>query len=207
MAKKTKTADKKVVKKVETKAQETVAPATTEKPKEKKILKKSEAPASAVVETPAAETAVPAETAPAAEAPKVEEPPKPTKPAIPEGYCLTAGDWDGTEKNLWDPHSENCAECLSENPERYEACRLREQFLGTPKPKAAKAPGERTVKANGERPQSLQIDDMIRASAKYEDMVTKFGKARIISHLKAIRTGKYCRATAMKDLVGTYPAS
>lgn len=189
MAKKNNKADKKDGKKVIVKKKDTEEPKAVEVPAEMKPeeVTKVEAPAE--------------QEAPKEEEPKVEGP---VRPVMPEGYCLTAADWDGNEKNLHDPHSENCQECLSESPERFEACRTREVFLGA-KPTTKKVRGERTVKANGEKPQSIQLDELIKANTKYEDMVAKFGKARVISHIRAIRTGKYCRADGMKESVAYLP--
>lgn len=218
-----KIAKKEEVKKVEVKAEEKSAAA----PEKKKLtpIKKAEVKA----ETPVKEVVITG--AKKATVTKVEEgtivkvvleSPKVDKPTMPANFCMDQKDWDGTGV-CYDPASNNCKTCEKDFPETLAMCKARAEFLGVvgkagKTAKAKKAPGEKAVRTNknGVAPQSIRIDEMLKAEKPLADIVsalatTDFGgdteagkkaaEVRIQSHLKAIRTSTYCRAALMAPFV------
>jgi hypothetical protein len=211
---------KEEAKKVEVKAE---TKAVTPVVKKLTPIKKA---AEAVAPESKAEATVKAETAPVAETAKptvVEaEKPKAERPTMPANFCMDQKDWEGTGV-CYDPSSNNCKTCEKDFPETTTICKARAEFLGvavkaSKTAKAKKAPGEKATRTpkNGIAPQSVRIDEMLKAEKPLADMIsalakTDFGgdteagkkaaETRVQSHLKAIRTGTYCRADLMKPFV------
>jgi hypothetical protein len=119
----------------------------------------------------------------------------------------------------YDPGSNNCKTCGDDFPETLAVCKARAEFLGTTakagKTAKAKKSGEKAVRVtkSGMAPQSVRIDEMLKAEMAVSEMVTtlaaadfggdneagkKAAEVRVHSHLKAIQTGTYCRAAVMK---------
>ncbi len=160
-----------------------------------------------------AEETKPAENAPT-EAEKTETP-APQRPTMPDGFCMDQEEWESSNV-CHDPENNACQACEKDAPECFATCKARGEFLfGAAKDKKArKSGGARAPRTNtsGKKPQSVKIDDMIREKMSIAAMVDRlaeedFGGAnevgkkaantRIQSHLKAIRTGTYCRAAEM----------
>ena len=149
-------------------------------------------------------------------------PPKIERPNMPEGFCMQPSDWEGTGV-CYDPGSNNCASCEKDFPDTFLVCKARADFLGIAglagkTAKAKKAPGQKAVRVrkDGKLPQSLIIDGYLKASKPLTEMISTLAESdfggcteaglkaagdRITSHLKAIDTGKYCRAAKMKPFV------
>lgn len=165
-------------------------------------------------EQSASEETKPAEATPA-EAEKTEETPAPQRPIMPDGFCMDQEEWNSTNV-CHDPDNNACKACEKDAPECFATCKARGEFLfGAAKnKKAGKSGGARAPRTNasGKKPQSVKIDDMIREKLTFSEMVDRLAEedfgganevgkkasnARIVSHLKAIRTGTYCRAADM----------
>jgi len=140
----------------------------------------------------------------------------PVRPEMPANFCMEKADWAGNGV-CYDAGSNNCGTCTKDFPETVTVCIERMKFLGgvVKTAKAKKAPGTakvRTAKVGGTKPQSIIIDELLTASTAMPAMIAaiaaaaysgdaKEAEARINSHLKAIRTGTYCRAALMADKV------
>lgn len=193
--------------KAEAKAEAKAEPKRKLTPKKKVTSDKGKAEAKA--EESKAEAKAEAKAEPKAEAAPVRE-----IPPMPASFCLTEQAWNSDRMDLFSPESGECKECVDKFPDCYKACREREEIL-----KSRKAGGKkkRTAKAKAEgdpakRPQSIKIDDLIRAEITKDEAVTtlaaeefegneKRAGQRIDSHIKAIKTGTYCRAEAMKPFL------
>lgn len=193
------TADPKAEAKVEAKAE----------PKKKPTPKKKATSGKVEAKEEKAEAKAEAKTEP-----KEKEVPVKEIPPMPASFCLTEQAWNSDSTELFSPESGECKECVDKFPDCYKACREREEIL-----KSRKASGKkkRTAKAKAEgdpakRPQSIKIDDLIKAEITKAEAVTtlaaeefegneKRAGQRIDSHIKAIRTGTYCRAEAMKPFL------
>jgi hypothetical protein len=131
---------------------------------------------------------------------------------MPANFCMEPADWEGNGV-CYDPSSKNCKTCEKDFPETVAICRERTLFLGivvnSGKAKKASGPKAERKPKNGKTPQSLIIDGYITEQKSIADMVvalaaaefngdSKQAAARITSHLKAIKTGSYCRAETMK---------
>lgn len=139
----------------------------------------------------------------------------PVRPEMPANFCMEKADWDGSGV-CYDAGSNNCGTCTKDFPETVTVCIERMKFLGGAV-KAAKAKKSgtakvRAAKVGGVKPQSIVIDELLTASTAMPAMIAaiaasayagnaKDAEARINSHLKAIRTGTYCRAALMADKV------
>jgi hypothetical protein len=213
--------EKKVEEKAEateqTKAKAKVKPTpkkkiTASKEKAKEPEAKVEATAEATAEAkPEAKTEASAEAKPEA---KVE--PIKKIPAMPDSYCLDEASWKSDRTDLFSAESNECVECEKKYPECFAACREREQTLlsrkGGSRTRSRKSGTAKTPRDPGQRPQSIKIDDLIKSAMAKEEAVTtlaaeEFGGdekragQRVDSHVKAIKSGSYCRAEAMKSFL------
>jgi hypothetical protein len=149
--------------------------------------------------------------------------PAPVRPEMPANFCMEKADWDGSGV-CYDPNSNNCKTCTKDFPETTAVCVARATFLGVVvKTAKTKKSGEKAVRVNknGKKPQSVRIDELLKTgastSAIIDALAPDFGgdnepaksaaKIRLESHLKAIRTGTYCRAEAMKPFIGYLAAA
>ena len=139
----------------------------------------------------------------------------PVRPEMPANFCMEKADWDGAGV-CYDAGSNNCGTCTKDFPETVAVCIERMKFLGgvvkAAKVKKSGTAKVRAAKVGGAKPQSIMIDELLTASTAMASMVAAIASAayggdakeaenRINSHLKAIRTGTYCRAALMADKV------
>ena len=152
----------------------------------------------------------------AAEPEKAAEPTALTLPEKTADLCIQEGYWETTE-DIYDPNSGDCKVCGKNFPNQPAICAARTAYLASlkAKGKAAKKSGTKAVtarKRDGKLPQSAQIDEYLKAGMTLAKMIEElanrdFGgdvapsKARVIDHLKAIATGRYCRAESMKPFL------
>jgi hypothetical protein len=151
------------------------------------------------------------------------EPSKPAEPvklelaAMSAEFCIQDQKyWEGKD-DIFNPSSNECSSCAKDYPNQPALCAARTAYLvSLSGGKKSKTKSERTPKTkvpkDGRLPQSAQIDAYIRNGSPIIDMVTtlaardfgndlKQANTRIISHLKAIVTGRYCRSAEMKPLI------
>ena len=139
----------------------------------------------------------------------------PVRPEMPANFCMEKADWDGAGV-CYDAGSNNCGTCTKDFPETVAVCIERMKFLGgvvkAAKVKKSGTAKVRAAKDGGVKPQSIMIDELLTASTGMPAMVAaiasaayggdaKEAEARINSHLKAIRTGTYCRTALMADKI------
>lgn len=147
---------------------------------------------------------------------KTAEPAKLELPAMAAEFCLQDETYWKGKDDIYNPTSKDCETCLKDFPNQPANCAARTAFLTQSTGKKAKTTSTKTPKTkvpkDGRVPQSLQIDSYIRQGMSIEvasaaiaerDFANnlKEGNARIISHFKAIVTGKYCRAKEMNSLL------
>ena len=180
-------------------------------------------PAPVPVSPPEAAPPQPVEAA--ATAAPVEEQ-KPQRPEMPAQFCLEPAEWAGNNNAIYADESNDCKQCQKDYPDTAAACKARQDFLALVESIPA-GKNEKTAKkarpassgrasrtpSNGRKPASVRIDDLLKERKPLDEIVAaiavseygsegdaakKSARVRIESHLKAIRTGTYCRADLMK---------
>ncbi len=183
---------------------------------EKAAEKETKAEKAMEPEAVTAAAAEPTAVTAAAEPEKAAEPTALTLPEKTADLCIQEGYWETTE-DIYDPNSGDCKVCGKNFPNQPAICAARTAYLASlkTKGKAAKKGGTKAVvarKRDGKLPQSVQIDEYLKEGMSLARMIEElanrdFGgdvapsKVRVIDHLKAIATGRYCRAESMKPFL------
>jgi hypothetical protein len=148
---------------------------------------------------------------------KTVEPEKSLLPTMTAEFCLQDQKyWEGKD-DIYNPASKDCVTCGKDFPNQPASCAARTAFLAAGTVKKTRKAGTPKVKVpkDGRLPQSLQIDEYIKAGMSIETMTAtlatrdfsgdlKQALARNMSHLKAIMSGRYCKAELMRPYLRNF---
>ncbi len=183
--------------------------AVEEKPKGDPVTEETKEQASPVAE---------GETKPTEEnsAGKSENPTEPQIVEMPLGYCMDESAWAKEHLQLFDPNG-ICETCKKENPDLFPICEARALQLQASIGKKKRASGSVKVRKDGQMPETLRIDALLKEGADMETLVGAIAseyysgevapaKSRVSRHINAIRKGTYVRSEEVRAYVVEEPA-